>query len=231
MGWEDDLQNTMFIGEKLVWKCKVKKPPDTGYVEATGWIDEEVYFTTNRILWNITARMPQSVPYESFGGIQTGPPGSGGFAGVKATASGGGVIDIASNVKSTSLQFSNSDTLQFAEWLLREVVSGHPLKTAEGMPEIVGTRDPNAPPPAPKEGCFIAMATCTPNSYEVFYLSKFRDEILTESALGRRFVSSYYAISPTLAPIIYNFKPLQVIMRVTFIKPLVSVLYRFIPLK
>lgn len=31
MSWEDDLQNAMSIGEKLVWKCKVKKPPDTKY--------------------------------------------------------------------------------------------------------------------------------------------------------------------------------------------------------
>jgi len=226
MSWEEDLQNTMFIGEKLVWKCWVKMPHHIDYIDA--WENEEAYFTTQRILWKITEKIPQDVPYNSIGGIDLESPGSGGLAGVKAFASGGGIINIASNVKPISFQFSNKERLQFAEWLLREVLAGSLLRTAEGIPEIEGKRDPHAPPPTPKKGCFIATVTCSPNSYEVIFLSKFRDDVLNKNLAGRSFIKYYYAIAPTIAKIICNFEPFKALLRVAFVKPIVTILKRLI---
>ena len=50
-----------------------------------------------------------------------------------------------------------------------------------------------------KKGCYIA--TCVYGSYdcpEVWTLRRFRDETLEQSWFGRRFISLYYTISPTL---------------------------------
>ncbi|WP_455502434.1 CFI-box-CTERM domain-containing protein [Gemmiger sp.] len=50
-----------------------------------------------------------------------------------------------------------------------------------------------------KQGCYVA--TCVYGSYDcpqVWVLRRYRDEVLKKSALGRCFVATYYAISPTL---------------------------------
>ena len=83
------------------------------------------------------------------------------------------------------------------------------------------------PPPEPKVDCFIVTAACNSNSYEVIYLSRLRDEVLNTNTVGRGFIAFYYAISPKLSSIIYKCRPLQLLVRVAFIKPLVSVLHRF----
>jgi len=225
MSWENDLQKAMFIGEKLIWKCSIKRYDDVKYPASMAiWAADVLYFTTQRLIWDTTEKYPQDLPYENIAGIDLESPGSGGFAGAKAFASGGGVIDIASNVKPVALQFGNKESLKYAEWLLRETMAGRTLKTAEGMPDIEGTKDPHAPPPTPKKGCFIATAACSPNSYEVIFLSKFRDDVLIRSEAGRNFIKFYYATAPAIEKIIRNFKSFRVLVRIAFIKPLVAVL-------
>jgi hypothetical protein len=223
--WQDDLRKGMHVGEDLVWRAKVQKLPDTANVEATGWVPQDVYFTTKRILWKPWESIPPDIPYESIGKIQVGPPGSGYFAGVKATAAGGGVIDVSSSLRSMSFQFSNAETLKYAEWVVRQGMSGAPLNRSEGVPEVHGERDPNAPPPAPtKSGCFVVTAACSLEAPEVLYLSAFRDQVLMSRSAGRTAVRLYYRLSPRLACFIGTSRVIRFIVRTGFIRPVVSML-------
>ncbi len=48
--------------------------------------------------------------------------------------------------------------------------------------------------------CFIATAsTGSENSFDVVYLTKFRDEVLRKSFLGRMFIKTYEFTSPPIA--------------------------------
>lgn len=50
-----------------------------------------------------------------------------------------------------------------------------------------------------KSGCYVA--TCVYGSYdcpEVWTLRRFRDHVLARTTIGRAFIKTYYAISPTL---------------------------------
>ncbi|MBQ4401483.1 MAG: hypothetical protein II832_04905, partial [Synergistaceae bacterium] len=50
-----------------------------------------------------------------------------------------------------------------------------------------------------KSGCYVA--TCVYGTYDcpqLWVLRRFRDDILERSWFGRRFITLYYAISPTL---------------------------------
>lgn len=56
-----------------------------------------------------------------------------------------------------------------------------------------------------KQGCYVA--TCVYGSYDcpqVWTLRRYRDEVLNKHWLGRRFISIYYAVSPTLVSIFGN---------------------------
>lgn len=56
---------------------------------------------------------------------------------------------------------------------------------------------------APRSKCFIATAAYgSPTHPDVLTLTRFRDEILEASAVGRAFISIYYTISPPIAYII-----------------------------
>lgn len=51
-----------------------------------------------------------------------------------------------------------------------------------------------------RTGCFIATAVYqSPMAPEVVSLRKFRDETLTKSWLGKKFVAVYYKVSPPIA--------------------------------
>lgn len=59
--------------------------------------------------------------------------------------------------------------------------------------------DPARARRAAKDGCYVA--TSVYGSYdcpEVWVLRRFRDDTLSNSVLGRMFIKSYYAVSPTL---------------------------------
>ena len=56
-------------------------------------------------------------------------------------------------------------------------------------------------------GCYIA--TCVYGSYDcssVWVLRRFRDEVLSNSILGRAFISTYYKISPIIVQYLGDFK-------------------------
>ena len=58
-----------------------------------------------------------------------------------------------------------------------------------------------------KSGCYIA--TCVYSSYHhknVMMLRKYRDEVMSESVLGRLFIKVYYAVSPILVKYLHDFK-------------------------
>ena len=59
-------------------------------------------------------------------------------------------------------------------------------------------------------GCYVA--TCVYGSYdcpEVWVLRRFRDNTLEKNALGRAFISLYYAISPTVVKCFGNTNPFR----------------------
>lgn len=222
--WESYVRKAMYTGEHLVWKATVHKLPDLSHVDVTGWIKEEVYFTSERILWHPSATVPTDIPYNTIGKIEVGPPGSGGVAGVRATAGRGGTIDVSSSLRDMSFQFINAETLKYAEWIIRQGMSGTELKPSEGIPEIRGERDPNAPPPTPKKGgCFIATAATAPDAPEVALLSDFRDAFLLPRPLGRRIVYIYYQLSPTVAQAIQRGVFRRRIVVALFVRPAVAV--------
>jgi tetratricopeptide (TPR) repeat protein len=67
----------------------------------------------------------------------------------------------------------------------------------------------------PKKGmCFVATAAYgSPLAPEVVLLSRFRDDVLLNSTLGRVFVSWYYRVSPRLASLIARVDCLRVLTR------------------
>src|SRR5262245_40489778 len=74
-------------------------------------------------------------------------------------------------------------------------------------------------------GCFIATAACGDyNAPEVIYLSAFRDESLSKSALGRSFIRAYYAVSPRFATVIEGSDFLRLAVRKFFLRPLIFLL-------
>jgi hypothetical protein len=75
----------------------------------------------------------------------------------------------------------------------------------------------------PKKGmCFVATATYgTPLETEVIVLSRFRDEVLLSSYLGRLFVERYYYVSPPIARLIACSSTLRSLVRVIFLQHIV----------
>ena len=78
----------------------------------------------------------------------------------------------------------------------------------------------------PKKGfCFVATAAYgSPMAQEVVLLSRFRDEVLLHSKLGRLFVAFYYWLSPPIAAIIARFGFLRAATRKLFLSPLLQIL-------
>jgi hypothetical protein len=73
--------------------------------------------------------------------------------------------------------------------------------------------------------CFVATAAFgAADAPEVVYLSDFRDEILSRSVFGRKFISFYYAISPFFASIIAQSVFLRSAVRRVFLKPMIGLL-------
>lgn len=64
-------------------------------------------------------------------------------------------------------------------------------------------------------GCFIATAAFeTPWAYEINVLRQFRDNFLLQNECGRKFISTYYKISPSLARAIERSAGLRLIFRI-----------------
>ena len=74
-------------------------------------------------------------------------------------------------------------------------------------------------------GCFVATAAFG-SSLEphVMTLKDFRDQYLLTNRWGREFVEFYYKISPQIADIIADYKPLKLIVR-TSLYPIVGYSY------
>src|SRR6266404_290376 len=152
----DQLKKTMVVGEILIWGTHIQTvtPKDLKPVNI-GWRDRDIYFTNQRILWNVNKTIPEQIPYETISKLGKSAPRSGGLAGMAAFGSGG-VIDVMSTYATIGLQFQNRESLDLANWLLNESIGGGELKPVEGTPNVVGEKDPKAPPPAPKSsgGCY-----------------------------------------------------------------------------
>ena len=80
----------------------------------------------------------------------------------------------------------------------------------------------------PKKGmCFVATATYgTPMETEVIVLSRFRDEVLLSSSMGRLFVEVYYTVSPPIARLISRSSTLRMLVRVAFLQHIVKLVQR-----
>jgi tetratricopeptide (TPR) repeat protein len=75
---------------------------------------------------------------------------------------------------------------------------------------------------SPETACFIATAAYEPTeTAKVDILRAYRDQVLLESNLGRRFVSFYYATSPSFARIIAESHLLKSVVR-TLLNPVVK---------
>lgn len=211
MDWKEaELSKIMFVGEKLIWgiKTKILTPRMRNSYDGD-WFDEFVFFTDQRILilWDVVNNNLLQIPYNSINTIRPeGAPASGGIAGVKCVAKGGGVVGVGSSYGSIRIQFPDAESLKYGEWLLQEVSRGIQLSPPAGTPTIEGQVDPNATPQPPQQksgGCFIATATYgSPIADEVMTIRRFRDQVLNQHCLGRKIINIYYVISPPIATFI-----------------------------
>lgn len=77
-------------------------------------------------------------------------------------------------------------------------------------------------------GCFIATATMgSKNNSYVITLCQFRDNVLSKSSQGRKFINLYYKYSPPIAQLIANCNLLKQISRLLIIKPSVFLIKFF----
>jgi hypothetical protein len=73
--------------------------------------------------------------------------------------------------------------------------------------------------------CFIATAAYgTETASQLNVLRDFRDQVLLKSALGSRFVETYYKVSPPVAAFIAKSDFLRAVVRVVLIDPMVNIL-------
>ncbi|RYE18626.1 MAG: hypothetical protein EOP45_13840 [Sphingobacteriaceae bacterium] len=90
------------------------------------------------------------------------------------------------------------------------------------------TSTPVIEPKVKQEGCFIATACYGDyNHPDVIQLRKFRDNILSNSEIGSRFIKFYYRYSPELAQSIQNSSIAKKLTRLIIIKPLVKMAAQF----
>jgi len=74
--------------------------------------------------------------------------------------------------------------------------------------------------------CFVASAAYeNPNHKDVVFLRRYRDEVLTRSLLGRRFISFYWKVGPHLAKPVKAVNILRIIFK-TLIGLVVKILKR-----
>jgi len=79
-----------------------------------------------------------------------------------------------------------------------------------------------------KSGCFIATAVYgSVYANEVIYLSSFRDNVLKNYFLGKKFINLYYKISPFLASTIVKHSKLKTAVRIFLIKPIIRLIQYF----
>jgi hypothetical protein len=77
--------------------------------------------------------------------------------------------------------------------------------------------------------CFVATAAFGDAlSPEVLYLSAFRDDVLTNSLLGRAFIRVYYSVSPPLAVVIAKSAALKSFSRLALLRPIIFVLRKLV---
>lgn len=83
--------------------------------------------------------------------------------------------------------------------LYLEVIKKYDFDYTPPKPEKVETPNSSNTPNSSSDGCYVA--TCIYGSYDcpqVWTLRRFRDNTLAETMLGRAFIRTYYAISPTI---------------------------------
>ena len=74
---------------------------------------------------------------------------------------------------------------------------------------VIGTKSPGG-------GCFVATATFgNPFAPEVVTLRRFRDEVISQTALGRSLIRLYYFVSPFIATLVSRSKVLKAASRVS----------------
>ena len=97
------------------------------------------------------------------------------------------------------------------------------VRMREGfISQIREIRPSFTPPEIPRaSGCFIATAAAgDPFHPSVCTLRRFRDQVLLPSSVGRRFVRTYYLVSPPLASTIRKSSCLQHMVLVTVVRPI-----------
>jgi len=76
-----------------------------------------------------------------------------------------------------------------------------------------------------KNGCFIATAAYgSAMAPEVLVFRNYRDEVLSESSLGRLFIQAYYALSPYIAIVIAKSNFLKMLVRIFLLSPLLRII-------
>lgn len=74
------------------------------------------------------------------------------------------------------------------------------------------------------KGCFIATAVYEPaETAKVDLLRSYRDQVLLSSIVGRKFVSFYYAVSPSIARLISKSRMLKSLIRSLLLEPILIV--------
>lgn len=96
----------------------------------------------------------------------------------------------------------------------------------EARQELKGLTEGSTNTPSRKSGCFIATASFeTPFAPEVIALRTFRDNVVSQTVLGRCFISLYYFASPSVARLVSSSRTLKTASR-AFLTCVVMVLQR-----
>jgi len=97
----------------------------------------------------------------------------------------------------------------------------------EGVPEALREARAKAganPKTTQKSGCFIATACYgSPDRQEVETLRAFRDRRLLCSRLGRRFMDTYYRLSPPVAQLVQSIPLLRLLVNTVVVNPVVAI--------
>jgi hypothetical protein len=89
-----------------------------------------------------------------------------------------------------------------------------------GVPAPIKATQSTSPPQQKTGGCFIATAACgVASAPEVVLLAAFRDDVLIGNPLGRAFVRTYYAVSPTFATLIARSTALRHVTMWLMVRP------------
>jgi hypothetical protein len=202
---------------------------DTGYIYEGNWTAQITggNDTLTQWLYLGNSTMPLQVTYNAWGWVYI----TGNVTGIIAldfwTVVGNQTISLS---WTTELSINNTDGayVQVSGTIARPVGATYARirLLGKGWNEGAEVRFDDIGLYSPTGGyCFIATAAYgTETASQLNVLRDFRDQVLLKSALGSRFVETYYKLSPPVAAFIAKSDFLRAVVRVVLIDPMVNIL-------